>query len=199
MEKIILIGGAPTIGKSYTARKISEQLKFPWISTDTTREMMRGLVNRKDYSNLFLHSTGITAQKYLTKYSAKEIVSNQNKESREVCKGVKALVETDYAWESFIIEGRAILPDMVKKIMKKDKRIKPVFLYNDSEEDIRKVIFSRGLWDEADKYPSSVKAKEVEWVVLFNGWVKKEAKKYNLPLVNIADKTKCVKKIKALI
>ncbi|MBU0648738.1 hypothetical protein KJ969_01350 [Patescibacteria group bacterium] len=199
MEKIILIGGAPTVGKSYAARKISEQLGFPWISTDIIREMMRELVNKKDYSNLFLHSTGITAQKYLTKYSAKQIVGNQNKESRDVWRGVKALIKTDYVWKSFIIEGVAILPDVVKKIMKKDERIKPVFLYNGSREKIKKVIFTRGLWDDAEKYSDSLKYKEVEWVLLYDDWIKKQAKKYNLPLVDATDTAGCIKKIKTLI
>jgi len=35
MKKIILIGGAPTAGKSYVAEKIAKELGIPWISTDT--------------------------------------------------------------------------------------------------------------------------------------------------------------------
>ncbi len=42
MEKqIIFIGGAPTVGKSYLAKKLAEELKLPWISTDTVREILR--------------------------------------------------------------------------------------------------------------------------------------------------------------
>ena len=52
-NKIILIGGSPTAGKSYTARKISEELKLPRVSTDTIRGMMRGIVRKKDYPDLF--------------------------------------------------------------------------------------------------------------------------------------------------
>ena len=44
MNKVILIGGAPTVGKSYLGRKLAEELKLPWISTDTIREMMRKLI-----------------------------------------------------------------------------------------------------------------------------------------------------------
>ena len=55
-DKVILIGGSPTAGKSYTARKIAEELNLPWISTDTIREQMRGIVREEDYPNLFSHN-----------------------------------------------------------------------------------------------------------------------------------------------
>ena len=49
MDKIILIGGAPAVGKSSAAEKIAKDLKLPWISTDIIRGMMRPIVNKKDY------------------------------------------------------------------------------------------------------------------------------------------------------
>ena len=128
MEKIILIGGSPTAGKSFTARKIAEELKLPWISTDTVREQMRKIVRREDFPKLFSHSGGPPemAVEYLSKNSAEEIVKNQNYESADVWKGVKALIETDYVWGSFIIEGVAILPHLVEKLSVKNKEIKVV-------------------------------------------------------------------------
>ena len=53
MNKIFLIGGSPTAGKSYYTRILAEELKLPWISTDTIREQMREIVNKKDYPNLY--------------------------------------------------------------------------------------------------------------------------------------------------
>src|SRR3989338_9130054 len=88
MNKIVLIGGAPTVGKSYITRKLAEELKLPWISTDTIRDQMRKLVRKEDYPALFLHSesTPKLAVKFLTNNTAKEIVKLHNKENKEVWK-----------------------------------------------------------------------------------------------------------------
>src|SRR3989344_370096 len=115
MSKIILIGGSPTAGKSYTARKISDELKLPWISTDTIREQMREIVRKEDYPNLFLHGDDSSdrAVEFLTHNTADQIVEHHNKENEDVWKGVAGLIEGDYVWGSFIIEGVAILPRFV--------------------------------------------------------------------------------------
>ena len=201
MNKIILIGGSPTAGKSFTARKIAESLKLPWISTDTIRGQMRKIVNEKDFPHLFAHSeaTPDMAVDFLSNKSAKEIVRHQNDESLDVWKGVKALIETDYVWGDFIIEGVAILPNLVKKVSVENKVIKVVFLVDDNIERIRKTIFTRGLWDDADKYPDDVKEKEVEWVIEFNNYIIRESEKYGFPVVKIGDRKQYIKKIKELI
>ncbi len=41
MERIILIGGAPTVGKTFIAKELSKKLFLPWISTDTIRSLMQ--------------------------------------------------------------------------------------------------------------------------------------------------------------
>ena len=201
MNKIILIGGSPTAGKSYTARKIAESLKLPWISTDTIREQMRKIVREKDFPNLFIHSetTSELAVDFLSNKSAKEIVRHQNNESLDVWKGVSALIETDYVWGDFIIEGVAVLPNLVKELSVENKRIKVVFLVDDNIERVRKTIFTRGLWDDADKYPDDVKEKEVEWVIEFNNYIIRESKKYGFPVVKIGDKKQYINRIKELI
>jgi 2-phosphoglycerate kinase len=201
MDKIILIGGSPTAGKSYTAKRIAEHLELPWISTDTIREQMRKIVRKEDYPDLFHHSeaTSERAVEFLTHNTANEIVKHQNEESVEVWKGVKALIETDYVWNSFIVEGVAILPHLIAGLSVKDKDIKVVFLVDDDTERIRKTIFTRGLWDDADKYPDVVKEKEVEWVLAFNDYIAKEAKKHGFPVVKIGNRKEYLDQIKSLI
>lgn len=104
MKKIILIGGSPTAGKSYIARRLSEEISFPWISTDTIREMMRKVVSKKDYPALFAHAqaTPEMAIDFYGKNSCAEIVKLQNQESYDVWHGVKALIDTDYVWKNFL-------------------------------------------------------------------------------------------------
>jgi len=186
MNKIILIGGAPTLGKTYIARKLAKKLSLPWISTDSIREMMVEIVNKKDYRNLFLfRNPKITAERAFKINTPKQIMISQNRENIDVWKGVKAFIKNDYVWESFIIEGIAILPNLVYKTFKNNKNIKPVFLISNDVKKISKVIHTRGLWDDANKYSNKVKEKEVEWVCLFNKYIIKEAKKYGYPVYKV--------------
>lgn len=201
MRKIILIGGSPTVGKSYTARKLAESLKLPWISTDTIREQMREVVKKEDYPALFKHykATPKTGVEFLTTKTSKEIVKFVNQESKDVWKGVKAIIEKDYVWESFIIEGIAILPRAVYNLIKKNKKVKAVFLIDEDIERVRKTIFGRGLWADAKKYPDSVKENEVKWVIAFNEYIKKEAKKYNLNVIKVGKRKNLLKELKRKI
>ena len=201
MQKVILIGGSPTAGKSYTARKIAEELKLPWISTDTIRDQMRKIVRKEDYPKLFLHANATPKMgvDFLKNNSAREIVKIVNEEGEEVWKGVKALIEADYVWESYIVEGIAILPNLANQMLKKNKNIKIFFLVDEDIQRVRKTIFERGLWDSARKYPDDVKEKEVEWVKEFNEYIKKEARKFSFPVVNVGNRKDYLNDIRKII
>ncbi|MBI2637558.1 MAG: AAA family ATPase [Candidatus Sungbacteria bacterium] len=201
MKQIILIGGAPTAGKSTLARKLAGDLQFPWISTDTIREQMRKLVRREDYPALFQHAdaTAEMGVEFLNHNTAEKIVHHQNTESLDVQKGVRALIETDYVWDSFIIEGIAILPAFAREMMSAHTGIQTVFLIDENQERIRDAIFTRGLWDDADKYPDAVKEKEVRWVLAFNQRLIEEAARYGLPVVKIGDRDACLEEIKRML
>ena len=202
MNKVILIGGSPTAGKSYTARKPAEDLKLPWISTDTIREQMREIVRKEDYPNLFQHGNESSdrAVEFLTHNTAEQIVEHQNKESEDVWKGVFGIIEGDYVWAAFIIEGVAVLPKLIANQKWSDKKdIKAIFLIDEDKERVRNTIFTRGLWNKAENYPNSVKEKEVEWVFAFSEYIKKDAKKYNLPVVSIGNRDNYIEEVKLLI
>ncbi len=181
MDKIILIGGSPCARKSSVARAVSRDLGVPWISTDTVREQMKEIVRREDFPYLFSVSDIV-----LNKPSS-EIVEYQNSESADVWKGVKALIETDYTWGDFIIEGVAVLPYLVNELSLKDKKIKAVFLIDSNKKRVRETIFRRGLWDDAEKYSDKLKEKEVDWVMEFNNYIVKEAEKFDFLVVDIEE------------
>ena len=83
--------------------------------------------------------------------------------------------------------------------LKEKNNIVPIFLVDNNLERIRKTIFTRGLWDDADKYPDNLKEKEVEWVVAFNNFIKKEANKYNYQTIEIGNQKDYLAKILKLI
>ena len=169
------------------AQKLSEKLKIPWISTDTIRGLMREIVSDKKYPDLF-KSRNAKAEIYLKTKTPKQIVKEQNEESKEVWKGVLGFIKSNYVWDSYIIEGVAILPSFFFKSFQNDESMKIIFLLNDNEKKIRDIVHLRGLWDDADKYPDSVKDLEVKWVLEFNCWLFSEVKKYKMPFVFFDEK-----------
>lgn len=183
IPRIILIGGAPTVGKSFLAKRIGKDLKVPWISTDTIRQNMWKTVSRReDYPHLFSFKDR-EALPYLSSRTPEEIVDDQNLENIQVWKGIEDFIAEGSLGHSYIIEGIAILPKQAAALMKKDPRIRTIFLIDHNADWLRDVIYTRGLWDDAFKYPDSVKDKELQWVILFNSWIESECALHKLPTV----------------
>jgi 2-phosphoglycerate kinase len=186
-RKIILIGGAPATGKSTMAGLIAKRLGIQWISTDQIREMMRVTARREDMPKLF-SPEGYTAEKFLTEFSAEEIVRMEMGQGEAVWVVIKQIIEDDYTWKgSFVVEGISILPYLIKKDFGDDKNIKAVFLINEDAEEVRHIVFTRGLWDETRTYSDDVKEKEVEWSLLFGHKIKAEAEKHGYPWIEMTN------------
>lgn len=184
-RKVILIGGAPTAGKSTMAGLIAKKLNIPWISTDQIREIMRVTARREDMPKLFTPE-GYTAEKFLTEFSAEEIVRMEMEQGEAAWIGIKKIIEDDYTWkDGFVVEGVNILPHLVKKDFGDDKNVKAVFLVDEDADRTRHVVFTRGLWDDANTYSDDVKEKEVEWSLLFSHKIKSEAETHGYPCVEV--------------
>ena len=199
-KKIILIGGAPGVGKTYLAKKLGKEFKLPWISTDTIREQMRKNITRpEDFPHLFRFQMENPVD-YLTHHAPEEIVDHINLENGHVWKGVSEFIEEGSFGDSYIIEGIAIQPEQIYKLMKYNNQLKPIFLLDYDVARLRDVIYTRGLWDAAFKYPDNVKEKELAWVVAFNDLIANECAKYRLPTVEMsADSDKYIAEVKELI
>lgn len=183
-QDIILIGGAPTAGKSIMAEKLSAHFDIPWISTDQIREIIRAVANKEKFPALF-RNKNFSGEEFLNKYSVSEIVEMEIKQGIETWLGIKAFIENPYPWEGFVVEGVAVLPHLIARDFGNNKKIKPIFLIDEDVDRTRDVVFNRGLWGDADTYPDSVKEKEVEWALLFSQQLKKEAERFNYPCIEV--------------
>lgn len=135
-QQIILIGGAPTVGKSKMAQRLSAHLNIPWISTDQIREVMKGVLREEDYPALF-RNKNISGEEFLNKYSTSEIVDREIEEAKETWNGVGAFIKDPYPWKSFIVEGVAILPHLVARDFKETPNIQSIFLVDENADRIR--------------------------------------------------------------
>lgn len=182
---IILIGGAPTTGKSTVAEAVAKHLGLPWLSTDQIRGIMRTVADRKQVPKLF-NPEGYDAERFLKEFSAQQIAAMEMEQGEAVWPAVKTFINEDYTWEKgFVLEGVNILPKLIRQDFLSDNEIKPIFLVDEDADRIRKVVFTRGLWDDADAYPNEVKEKEVEWVLAFSHLLKKQAEEYGYPTVEV--------------
>lgn len=183
-KEIILIGGAPTTGKSTVAQALAKRLDLPWLSTDQIRNTMRVVADKDKYPNLF--NGGLGAETFLTSFTASEIVDKEIAQSEAAWLGIKAFIEEDYTWpRGFIIEGVNILPHLVARDFGDDKNVRAVFLIDRDSAQMRKVIYERGLWADARDYPDYVKEKEMEWAALFGERLVEAAKEHGFSLIDI--------------
>ncbi|MEZ4753035.1 MAG: AAA family ATPase [Bdellovibrionota bacterium] len=200
MQKpIILIGGTPTVGKSTIAKLLSKHLSIPWISTDQIRIIMRATANRADMPKLF-NPENYSAEKFLTKFTAEEIVDLELEQGDATWIGIKTFIEDDYVWsEGFIIEGVNILPNLIARDFKASSSVKGIFLVDGDEDRTREVVYTRGLWDNADRYSDNVKEKEVEWSMLFDKKIRNLAKEYDYPCIEITKSSKDLQSVLAAL
>lgn len=89
-RKVILIGGAPTTGKSTMASLLAKHFNLPWISTDQIRDVMRLVASREKYPKLF-NPEGYNAEKFLTEFSAEEIARMEFEQGEAAWIGIKEL------------------------------------------------------------------------------------------------------------
>ncbi|MBI1309203.1 MAG: hypothetical protein GC129_05055 [Proteobacteria bacterium] len=180
----ILIGGAPTTGKSVMARALAARLGLPWISTDQLRSVAKRYGSKDRYPCLY-DSAGLTAEEFLTRYTPQQVCDMEFKQGGDVWPAVEALLAHD-AWEKGgIIEGVNILPQLVAENKVNPGLVRAVFLVDLDEERMRKVVYTRGLYDDAANYADDVKESEVGWAMMFARRLQAEAREYGLPCVQV--------------
>jgi 2-phosphoglycerate kinase len=184
-RRVILIGGAPTTGKSTLAERVAKHFDLPWISTDQIRTIMRKVARRADHPKLF-NPDGYTPERFLLEFSSDEIVRIELQQGEAVWTGASAFIKQEWTWtKGFVVEGVNILPHLVARDFINDPQVEAVFLVDDDVERIRRVIYARGLEAPANSYSDDVKDKEVEWVTLFNRRLRADTTRYGYPLVEV--------------
>lgn len=196
MRRVVLIGGVPIAGKSYFTRKLSESLQLPWISTDTIRGVMREIVKKEDFPNLFnLDRNDAEIEKYLSSNGLDQVLLDHNAESVDVWKGVKAFLNTDHVWSDFAVEGVAILPKLVSELEKDKYKIKPIFLINSDKDHVKSLVYNKGLWNGSTAFSDKIKEIEIEWVLMFNKYIEDEAAKYGYTTYNLGNNGENIQKL----
>lgn len=186
MKQIILIGGAPTVGKSTLAKELSARLGLPWISTDSIRTMLQAVITPEVQPKLHLPVEHTTAETFLTTFTAAEIVQMEIDQGTAIWPAILAFITEDDSWkDGFIIEGVSLLPHLIAQDCADNTQVQPVFLVDEDADRTRHIVYTRGLWNDAATYSDDVKEAEVEWALLFMAHIKAAATKHGLPVINV--------------
>ena len=178
-----LIGGAPTVGKSTIAQALAAHLGLPWISTDQIRDIMRTVADRRTHPKLF-NPEGYGAENLFNTFSAEQLVEIEVDQGEAAWTGIRALIARDYTWpQGFVVEGVNLLPHLIRRDFGDSADIRTVFVTEAEPKRMREVIFTRGIWDDAGRYPDSVKEKELAWVMQVDAWLKDHAQAHGFPVV----------------
>jgi 2-phosphoglycerate kinase len=178
-----LIGGAPTVGKSTIAAALAARLNLPWISTDQIRDIMRTVADRRAHPKLF-NPEGCDAGNLFDAFSTEQLVEIEVGQGEAAWTGIKMLIERDYTWpQGFVVEGVNLLPHLIARDFEGASEVRAVFVTDSQPARMRAVIFARGIWDEAGRYPDSVKDKELDWVLAYDAWLKQQATAHGFRVV----------------
>ncbi len=185
-RNFILIGGAPTTGKSTITENLAESLSLPWISTDQIRNVIKPYGDQEKFPALY-DTVGLTAEEFLAKYTPQQVSDMEYSQGGEVWPAIKGLFMSNSNWrDGGVIEGVNILPHLVAEENYKNKElVKPLFIVDLDEDRIREVVYTRGVYGGADEYSDDVKEKEVEWVMIFAHRLQEEAHKYGFPCIEV--------------
>lgn len=179
----LLIGGAPTVGKSTIAASLAAHLGLPWISTDQLRDVMRSVASRREHPKLF-NPEGYDAEGMYNTFSTEEIVAIEIGQGEAAWTGIKTLIEHDYTWpQGFVVEGVNLLPQLVTRDFGSDPSVSAVFVTDPDPARMREVLFTRGIWDSGAPTPDATKEKELAWILRYDAWLKSEALAHGFPVV----------------
>lgn len=184
MKKLTLIGGAPLSGKTTLSMEIAKNDGAVELSTDSIRDWLKKFVKKEDCPNLF-YADGMTAEEFYKKHTtAQSVVDGEIAESKQVEKGLIALLHTAITWDHLVVEGIAVTPSLMKSIEKQftDRKHEQIIIVDENTKRIEQRIRARGLWGPLDTYPSSLIPTEAEWVILYNQWFKQQAEDFRIDI-----------------
>lgn len=185
----------PTAGKSTIAAQVAKHLNLPWLSTDQIRTLMMTPAHKEEYPLLF-NADGHTAESYLTTYSAEQVATQELMQSDEIWPTIQYFIDRDWVWrDGFVLEGINITPFLVRKTFGDTNSIAAVFLSDKDVGRTKQVIFNRGLFGPPADTPDALKEKELEWTLLFDKEIRRQADKTGLPLVEIEKSHEDIEKV----
>ena len=191
-----LIGGAPRVGKTTLAKKISSDYNIPWISVDTVESIILEYIPDDLKDDLFpknkirKETHDINDEMY-SLFSTKQIVDAYIKQSKASWKAISTFVKKEEQYgHSYVIEGFQIHPELVIQLQNENPEatIKSIFV---GRSDVKQIIANvlefggRNDWFTKKTINESTYQKIAEMIAEYSNFFKLAAEQLDLPFVNL--------------
>ncbi len=114
--KVILIGGAPLIGKTTVARKVAARLEYGCTSSDDLDQAIIAVTNPKTHSNLHIMEKEDHRQYFITK-SAARLADDARKMHETGWPALERVIRNHAGWGTpIVLEGWGLLPEKVANL-----------------------------------------------------------------------------------
>jgi 2-phosphoglycerate kinase len=181
VARAYLIGGTPRCGKTSIALGALKIHPMFATSTDSLRYLMRELLPKDNYPDLFTASEKFTQEAIVQLCSngnAAEILEWQNKESVVVWDSIKHCIEGFISEDlDILIEGVAILPEFLSQLR---CDYTAVFIGNSNPDHAKSMLdFARsGSYDWMSKFEDETILQFAEFTREFSSFIQAQSEKY---------------------
>jgi 2-phosphoglycerate kinase len=183
--RVILIGGAPNMGKTTTAIHMAGEMGRICLSTDDIGMAVRAVASTETHPDLH----PVAGQDYHTYYKTHlpaELVDRANRSDSALWPAIRAIIHAHAEWrEPAVIEGWGLRPEWVAAINLPE--VASVWLVGDEETVKQRLLGDAGFieWVAGEEL---VAEHTVEQNVLFNRMLAESADRLHLPLIDVSGK-----------
>ena len=188
---IYLLGGPPRVGKSIISKAIPKKHGISVVSTDALGAILENVLKPEAEPGLFVftrfNERPAADRIKLMDGNTPELVNYLIEEGRAVWKAVEPFIlKEDQEGRDVLIEGVAVLPELVRQI--KDIDYRAVFIGNQGSKHKENIKNSAKenehdwLRNSSDEYTDALAA----FVVRMSGYIENEAHKYGFEYVEMA-------------
>jgi 2-phosphoglycerate kinase len=161
--KLILIGGAPCIGKTTVSRLIASRLNYACLSTDDLLKAITSVTTPKTHPN-FHFMAGWTMQEYYVHHTVDELIFHTLERLKTFRLAIEGVIKSHVAREiPVVIEGWGLWPEEIKNLDltnvgmvwlvadevlldKRIRNIKPLYEGASDEEKMIQNYVGRSIW-----------------------------------------------------
>jgi len=114
--KLILIGGAPCIGKTTVSRLVASRLNYACLSTDDLLKAITSVTTPKTHPS-FHFMAGWTTQEYYVHHTADELIFHTLERFKTFRSAIEGVIKSHIAREiPIVIEGWGLWPEEIKNL-----------------------------------------------------------------------------------
>jgi 2-phosphoglycerate kinase len=181
--KVILIGGAPLVGKTTVARKLAARLEYSCLSTDDLIQAVIALTTEQSHPHLHLLEHKDDRQYFIT-HSVARLVADAQIRNQAVWPAVKKIIMNHGRYTTpIIVEGWALMPEKVAQL--EMGQVASLWLVASPQ------VFEQRVRQESEFFRSTAMEevfirKFIDRSTICNDNLRKAAGALNLPLVEVA-------------